>query len=114
MAGMRPINIEVLMGHSTGISDSYYRATENELLDDYLKAVDFLTIDYRHTIAKQLSDLEKKKNFDLAQTNLSYRKNAGNWLNYITLNIRRTTLFAALSDKLQNLMEEVENLKKRR
>jgi hypothetical protein len=26
------------MGHSTGISDSYYRATENELLEDYLKA----------------------------------------------------------------------------
>ena len=45
MAGMKPINVEVLMGHSTGISDSYYRATENELLEDYLKAVDFLTID---------------------------------------------------------------------
>jgi hypothetical protein len=39
------IDGEVLMGHSTGISDSYYRATENELLEDYLKAVDFLTID---------------------------------------------------------------------
>ena len=45
MAGMKPINVKVLMGHSTGISDSYYRATENELLEDYLKAVDFLTID---------------------------------------------------------------------
>ena len=39
MAGMKPINVEVLMGHLTGISDSYYRATENELLGDYLKAV---------------------------------------------------------------------------
>jgi galactitol-specific phosphotransferase system IIB component len=44
LAGMKPINIEILMGHSTGISDSYYRATEAELLEDYLKAVDFLTI----------------------------------------------------------------------
>jgi integrase len=32
MSGMKPINIETLMNHSTGISDSYYRATENELL----------------------------------------------------------------------------------
>ena len=44
MAGMKSINIEILMGHSTGISDSYYRATEDELLEDYLKAVDFLTL----------------------------------------------------------------------
>ena len=27
---MKPINIEILMNHSTGISDSYYRATESE------------------------------------------------------------------------------------
>ena len=32
------------MNHSIGISNSYYRATENDLLEDYLKAVDFLTI----------------------------------------------------------------------
>ena len=32
MSGMKPINIEVLLNHSTGISDSYYRATETELL----------------------------------------------------------------------------------
>jgi hypothetical protein len=41
---MRPINVEVLMGHSIGISDSYYRPTEGQLLRDYLKAVDLLTI----------------------------------------------------------------------
>lgn len=41
---MRPINVETLMGHSTGISDSYYRPTEKDLLDDYLKAVPPLTI----------------------------------------------------------------------
>lgn len=31
MSGMRSINIEILMGHSIGISDSYYRITESEL-----------------------------------------------------------------------------------
>ncbi len=41
---MKPINVELLMGHSTGISDSYYRPNENELLIDYLNAITELTI----------------------------------------------------------------------
>jgi len=41
---MRPINVEILMGHSTGISDSYYRPKERELSEDYLKAIPELTI----------------------------------------------------------------------
>lgn len=44
MSGMRSINIEILMGHSIGISDSYYKITETELLEDYLKAINLLTI----------------------------------------------------------------------
>lgn len=49
---MRPINVEILMAHSTGISDSYYRPNENTLLEDYLKAVPDLTIskEYRMTM----------------------------------------------------------------
>ena len=42
-SGMKSINIETLMGHSIGISrNDYYRITEEELLDEYLKAVDLL------------------------------------------------------------------------
>jgi hypothetical protein len=41
---MRSINVESLMGHSIGVSNSYYRPTEDKLLDDYLKAIPFLTI----------------------------------------------------------------------
>jgi hypothetical protein len=39
-----PINIKKLMDHSIGISNSYYRATEKDLLEDYLKVVNQLTI----------------------------------------------------------------------
>ena len=60
-AGMRSINIEILMGHSIGISDSYYRITENELLADYSKAVDLLTINSDNSILnKQIQQLEEK------------------------------------------------------
>ena|SRR5215831_15713906 len=39
-SGMSSINVEILMGHSVGLSDSYYRPTEQSLREDYLKAVD--------------------------------------------------------------------------
>jgi integrase len=54
LAGMMPINIEILMGHSVGISDSYYRATETELLEDYLKAIDLLTINEENRLKSKL------------------------------------------------------------
>jgi len=45
---MRPINVEILMGHSIGVSNAYYRPTEAQLLEDYLKAVPVLSItEYR-------------------------------------------------------------------
>jgi integrase len=37
LAGMKPINIEILMSHSVGISSSYYRPTETELHLDPLQ-----------------------------------------------------------------------------
>jgi hypothetical protein len=60
IAGMRSINIETLMAHSTGVSDSYYRPTEDELLDDYLKAIPFLTISDEHRLQEQVNELSEK------------------------------------------------------
>ena len=57
---MKPINVEWLMGHSTGISDSYYRPTENELLEDYLRAVPLLTVSEVEEV-RQKSEAEKKQ-----------------------------------------------------
>ena len=58
ISGMKPINIEMLMNHSVGISDSYYRATENELLDDYLKAIDYLTLNSDEKLRNEVNKLE--------------------------------------------------------
>ena len=54
LAGMKPINIEILMGHSVGISDSYYRPTENELLQDYLHIKDALTISQENRLRNEV------------------------------------------------------------
>ena len=56
-AGVKPIITELLMGHSVGISDSYYRPTEKDLLEEYLKAVDALTISNENRLKTQVEVL---------------------------------------------------------
>ena len=59
---MKPINVELTMGHSIGVSASYYRPMEREVLEDYLKAVHELTIEGdRKMLQKQVADLEEKR-----------------------------------------------------
>jgi hypothetical protein len=58
---MRPINVEITMGHDIGISASYYKPTEHEVLEDYFKAVDLLTINSDKVILqKQVTELKEK------------------------------------------------------
>ncbi len=59
-SGMKPINVEILMGHSVGISDSYYRPTESELLQDYLRAADALTISQERQLSLEVRELHEK------------------------------------------------------
>jgi hypothetical protein len=47
----------MLMSHSIGISDSYYRPTEEELLNDYLKAISCLTISDENRLQEQVNEL---------------------------------------------------------
>ena len=111
LAGMRSINIEKLMGHSIGISDSYYRITENDLLNDYLNAVHFLTISESTILKEQATQLSqqtkeivheelKEKNVELQQIKEHDQMNMD--------------AIAALSDQVMKLMREVELLKKNR
>jgi hypothetical protein len=109
MAGMKSINVEVLMGHPTGISDSYYRATE-----DYLKAVDFLTIDDKYTITKQYFEMKESKNIDVLRLNQVLHEKYEEINTLQKSDATKDDAIAAISDKLQSLIEEVENLKKRK
>ena len=59
-AGMKSINIEILMGHNIGISKSYYKPAEQEILQDYLKAVNYLTISEENKLKSKINELEEK------------------------------------------------------
>src|SRR3954447_16974773 len=66
---MKSINVEILMGHTIGVSDSYYRPSEKEILEDYLKATSVLTIlkNNDQMIENELKNLrEKNDNRDYA------------------------------------------------
>lgn len=57
---MRPLNVELTLGHDIGSSGSYYKPTEREVLEDYLKAVDLLTINNNQNILeKQIIELKE-------------------------------------------------------
>jgi hypothetical protein len=63
---MLPLHVEMLLGHDTGLSMSYYRPSSKTLLEDYLKAVDLLTINADRTILQkrvaELTERSKEEN----------------------------------------------------
>ncbi len=65
---MKHNNVKILMGHSSsmGLSKNYYKPTETEVLDDYLKAVDLLTFSQNNKMLdKKVKELEEQnKNTD--------------------------------------------------
>jgi integrase len=89
IGGMKPINVETLMGHSTGISDSYYRPTESELLEDYLKIADHLTIRTETTVRAEVEQVKEQGSMN-------------------------EDAIASLSDQVMKLMVELQELKKPR
>ena len=96
---MKPINVEITMGHDLGISESYWRPTEAEVLEDYLKAVPLLTINGENLVLqKQIKELTEKT------TNNDYLVNA-------KLQEKDDAL-ATLSDQVMKLMVEMQELKK--
>jgi hypothetical protein len=63
---MKPINVEITLGHNIGVSASYCKPRESDVLGDYIKAVESLTIGNDKTIlTKQVAELKQKsKNSD--------------------------------------------------
>lgn len=57
---MKSINVSFLMSHDIGIEQHYYRPTEEELLSDYLKAIDLLTINDENRLRIRVDELSQK------------------------------------------------------
>jgi hypothetical protein len=57
MAGVKPIVIEELIDHTTGLADKYFRPTDNEKLQEYKKAISDLTISEENKLRLQLEKI---------------------------------------------------------
>ena len=51
---------EMLLNHAIGLGNSYYRPTVEEMLNEYLKVVDNLTINDENRLSKQVEELKEK------------------------------------------------------
>jgi len=111
---MKPINVEVLMSHSTGVSDSYYKPIEKVLLEDYLKAVDLLTINTdKVTLQKQVAELTEKNK----EENYIIKGKLSDKEKEIQLLRQRDSInaeaIANLSDQLMSVAAKLEEIEKR-
>ncbi len=112
---MRPINVEITMGHNIGLSASYYKPTEKEVLEDYLKAIGLLTVDDDNlTLQKQVVELTEKSK----QENYIIKGKLSDKEKEIQLLRQRdsmnTDAISGLSDRLTKVMQEIEILKNQR
>ena len=60
-ADVRPAIKEMFMGHSIGLDDHYFKPSESDVLEEYLTAVDFLTISDENRLKKKVKELTKKQ-----------------------------------------------------
>lgn len=61
-AKLNPEAREMLLGHSIGLNKAYYRPGEDEVLSEYLKAVDLLTIKEENRLKIKVEELTEKRN----------------------------------------------------
>jgi integrase len=52
---------ELLMGHSVGLDNSYYRPNEDKMLTEYMKAVDILTLNEEERLRIKVGQLVEKQ-----------------------------------------------------
>jgi hypothetical protein len=57
---VEPRTKELLCGHSIGLDDHYFKPGEDYVLQEYLKAVDNLTINEENRLRKELVKLTQK------------------------------------------------------
>jgi integrase len=55
-----PLIKEMLLGHHTGLEENYYRPEEQDLLNEYLKCVDMLTVNNEFRLRREVQTLKQE------------------------------------------------------
>jgi integrase len=106
-AGMHPLYSEYVMGHRSGLTKSYFKPTDQELLEGndkalgYVAAINDLTINEEYRLAKKVNELQLK-NDQIMEMEKQHRKeleSVQNQMNQIMAMIRQ-------NPKLANIKHE--------
>ena len=102
------------LGHDIGLSGSYYKPTEKEVLEDYLKAVDLLIINStQKVLEKQIIELKEnsKDNEYIIKAKLQEKDEQ---IQELTKNDKvKEDALAHLSDQLLVLSERIQQLERK-
>jgi integrase len=96
-AKMNPEAREMLLGHSISLTGAYYRPSDDEILSEYVKAVDLLTINEENRLKLQLQDEQSK------QTELTTIKLQQNAMKDMLVNLVTTLQNSTSQDQINSL-----------
>ncbi|MDR4492048.1 MAG: hypothetical protein R2685_14295 [Candidatus Nitrosocosmicus sp.] len=108
---MSPANVEILLNHDIGVSASYYKPTEHQLLEDYLGVVDLLTINEENRLSNKIIDLEEKNKDNEYLINRKLREKDEEIITLKEQEKMNKDAITNLSDQMSYLINEIKILK---
>jgi hypothetical protein len=107
-AGMNPLYSEYLMGHRSGLTKSYFKPSDMELLEGnnkalgYVAVINDLTINKEHRLIKKVNELQLK-NDQIMELEKQHRKeleSVQNQMNQIFAMIRQNPKLAKIKPQV--------------
>jgi hypothetical protein len=99
---VEPRTKELFMGHSIGLDDHYFTPVETYVLQEYLKAVDNLTINEENRLRIKLDELTKKKN-EIETMEFRHREEIGT----IKQQMNKLMMMVQINPRLANIKPEI-------
>jgi len=107
-SGMNPLYSEYLMGHRSGLTKSYFKPTDRELLEGndkalgYTAAINDLTVNEAHRLTKKVNELQLK-NDQIMELEKQHRKeleNVQSQMNQIFAMIQQNPILAKIEPQV--------------
>jgi integrase len=113
-ARVEPRTKEMFMGHSIGLDDHYFKPGENYVLQEYLKAVNGLTINEENRLKIKVEELTTRNQSNEYVINKSLQEKEKEIEELLHNDKVKEDALATLSDQVMKLMVEVQELKKQK
>jgi hypothetical protein len=104
----------MLLGHKIGLATAYYRPTDEEIYQEYLKAVDLLTINEENRLKIENEQLREENKYGEYIINGKIEETYKEIQTLKQRQLDNVDVIATLSDKVDELMEKISLLNSRK